>query len=557
MNDGKKTVIINSLCCALVLLSGIIRLVGFEAQLFSYNCMIFSLFSFALMIWIYRLHNRLVQTDVRRNLIAAASLMIFWMATRTLKYDFLPTDHFTSRYAWYMYYIPMLYIPLFMFLSVLAIGRPHLKPVSGKWYLLFIPTTLIVLGVLTNDLHGMAFCFTDGLVNWKDDDFTRGFVYYAAVIWMVLLFLATLAVAFIRCAVPSRRRMIWVPMVPLVFGAVFTLLILFEKNTFIFKMLTAPEIGCFVYAAFMESLISVHLFPTNNNYGDFWNASSFGAGIMDNNGIIRYESETSIPVTLKQVYSAQYNDILLQNGEVSLRSHAIQGGYGYWLRDISEINRLNAELEELGNVTAQENSMLAAENRMNAERIHIEEQNKLYDDMARGVKPQLAKLDALLEKPPEDEAEFERTMSYACILNAYVKRHSDLLLLYHQNKKIHSEELRRAVAESLEYCNLSGIKTQCTFDGRQSLNGQSVMLIHELFEAVLESAIPDVQDILVYFRITEACVTMQMELQKPREIIQSGFMSEKLFCTNSTLEIETEDDTEYVTFTLSYGGEGA
>lgn len=557
MQVSQKTRILNTLCIVLVLLAGVVRLIGKRNGLFSYNNTIFALFAAALSIWIFQLHRRLLQSDVRRNLIGTAVLMIFWMAVRTIKYDFLPSGHFTTRYAWYLYYLPMLFIPLLMFLSVLAVGKPHDKSIDRRWYLLLIPTSAILFGILTNDLHQAAFFFPDGLALWDERSVIRGFVYYAAMLWIALLFLAMLAVVFVRCAVPERRKMIWTPLLPLLIGAAYTVCTVLDKENLLTQMLMAPEIGCAIFAAFMECLICVRLFPNNDNYGVFWNASSIGAGIVDRSGAVRYKSEKSIPVTLKQVQKAQREAVFLEGGTLRLKSHAVHGGFGYWLRDVSEIVRLNEELEELGNVTAEENSMLEAENKIKAERIRIEEQNRLYDDMARGVQKQLEILNGLLETVPEEETAFEKTMQYACVLNAYIKRHSNLLLLSHRSSRIHSEELRYAVTESLEYVQLCKINAHGFFDGQDNLSAQTAILAYEVFEAVLEASVPGADNLLVYLRISGDSLSLRMEMNAPKEIFSDAVTREKTAELGGTLQIETEDSTEYVTLVLPSGGEKA
>lgn len=557
MQVSRETQILNTVCIGLVLASGVIRLAAKQSALFSYNNIIFALFAAAGSIHVFQLQKRLLQPDVRRTLTGAALLMIFWMAVRTIKYDLLPSSHFTVRYAWYLYYLPMLFIPLLMFLSVLAIGIPHNKSINRRWYLLFIPSAVILGGILTNDLHQAAFRFNDGLALWNERSMTRGFVYYAAIIWISFLFIAMLAVVFIRCAVPEKRTRIWVPLLPLFIGACYIVFAVLSIDNLFTEMLNAPEIGCAVFAAFTECLICVRLFPNNDNYGAFWNASSIGAGIMDKEGVIRFSSEKSVPVTLKQVHTALDKNVILKNGALCLKSHAVRGGFGYWIRDISEIERLNDELRELGDITARENSVLEAETKMRAERLHIEEQNRLYDHMARGVKKQLDILDALLDSPPDDEKEFEKTMKYACVLNAYIKRQSNMILLSHREGIIDSEELRHAAAETLEYIRLCGTKALCSFDGQAELPALTVLLAYEILEAVLEASVPGAGSMLIYFKISEKSLTMQAEVNAPREIFSDAALNKKAAALGGTLKTETDENTEYVTLIIPPGGESA
>lgn len=359
----------------------------------------------------------------------AACMMIFWMALRTIKYEFLPYGAFATRYAWYLYYIPLIFIPLLMFLSVLYVGRPHSRPISRRWKLLYIPAVLLVVGMLTNDIHQLAFGFPDGLAGWNDTDYTYGPVYYAVVVWIAVLFIAIMVIVFARCAVPANRKKIWVPALPFTIGIIYTLLIVLNIHNVLTEMLRVPEMGCVLFAAFMESLIIVHLFPSNDSYSDFWNASSIGAGIMDEEGVIHYESEHSMAVSEAQIRRAENEEVLLAGGDMALRSHRIQGGFCYWTKDISEINQLKQELADMGNVLAEENAMLKAENKIMEERTGIRRQTALYDGIAQRVGSQLEKISSLLDLPAQNEEAFKQNMKYACILNAYVKRCSNLLLL--------------------------------------------------------------------------------------------------------------------------------
>lgn len=291
MQSSRETKIMNTVCTLLVLLAGIARLLLRHSQQFSYNSLIFALFTAAILIWAYQLKKRLVQSYVRRNLMGAAFLMILWMVLRTVKYEFLiPKEHAAARYVWYLYYIPLIWIPLLMFLSVLYIGRPYNCPISRRWNILYFPAVLLVAAVLTNDYHQLAFRFPEGLDRWNSSFYTYGPVYYSVVIWIAVLFVVMMIVVFVRCAVPANRKKIWIPMIPFVFGMVYTVLYILNVDNVLVKLFRLPEIGCFLFAAFMEGLIIVHLFPSNDSYSDFWNASSIGAGIMDENGVISYKS---------------------------------------------------------------------------------------------------------------------------------------------------------------------------------------------------------------------------------------------------------------------------
>jgi hypothetical protein len=93
-----------------------------------------------LAVWTVSLHRRLMNAQVRRILVGTGILMAFWLAAKTIKYEFLTVNtNPLGRYIWYSYYIPMLLIPLFGVFVVNHIGKPE-EYRTPKWMqYLYIP----------------------------------------------------------------------------------------------------------------------------------------------------------------------------------------------------------------------------------------------------------------------------------------------------------------------------------------------------------------------------------------------------------------------------------
>lgn len=291
------------------------------------------------------------------------------MAEETLAKSSLPPFLIFGRYVWYLYYLPQTFLPLLMFFAVLHIGKPIDQPIARRWLLLYLPAALIVLGVLTNDLHSLAFIPLDG---WANDSYRHGPLYFAAVFWMALLFAAMLAVSLVRCAVPGMRKNLWMPLLPLAFGAVYTTSYILHPGGILAYLYKMPEAVCFVCAAFLEGLILARLLPTNDNYYELWCASDLGGGIVSRSGNLQYPTRNSVPVSVDDVRRAALQPLRLRDGDLMLNSRTVHGGWGYWTTDMTEINLLNARLEDLGDVLSEENSMLEGENELQERRLRIE-----------------------------------------------------------------------------------------------------------------------------------------------------------------------------------------
>ncbi len=553
MRNSRKTRVLNCVCVALVLLSGVVRLLMQDVEAVSYNSLIYTLFTAAAVIWISQLQRRLLRTETRRNLIAVGIFAILWMMLRTVKYLFTPYSSAAERYCWYLYYLPQTFILLPMLYSALQIGRAPDQQLDRRWRLLYLPATALVLGILTNDLHQLAFRFPEGRP-WTDSTYEHGVLYYASIIWMALLFIVIVVIALRRCAVHGNRKKLWMPLAPLAFGLFCFLSFFIWDNGGVLSAFKVPEILCFTDCAFMECLLLAGLLPSNDSYDELWNASSIGAGIMAGSGEMRRSAMQTITVSPAQVRQAEREEVLLQDGGIALRSHRIHGGFGFWMKDVSEIDRLNRELSELGDVLAEENAMLDAENRLAEERVRMEQKSRLYDGVAQGVKPQLDRINELLDTVGQEETAFQRTMKYACILNAYVKRYSNLLLLYHQNERLDSGELCLAIGESVEYLRLYGAEAHAEFRGQGSVSGEKLLAAYAVFEAALEAALPKVDAVLVTLTITEGMLELRMELSAPSRLLTQEEAEKSLGLPHATVKVEAEDTAEYLTLLIPMGG---
>ena len=149
-------------------MTGAVRLIRSCFAGVSSNTVIFACLITALILWTAGVRKRLVQPEERKYITYTAVLIILLMAVRTVKFVFLPPGHVLTRYAWYLYYVPQTFTALFIFLAVLHIGKPADMPINRLWSLLYIPAALISAGIVTNDFHGLAFVFPEGLNNWSE-----------------------------------------------------------------------------------------------------------------------------------------------------------------------------------------------------------------------------------------------------------------------------------------------------------------------------------------------------------------------------------------------------
>ena len=555
MRNSKETTRINVLCVLFVLSTGLVRLFRHRLIPFSSNIVTGALLITALFLWYTQMRRRLLHPDERKYLTWMSLLIAFLLILRTIKFVFLPNGHITNRYAWYLYYFPQTFTVLLMFFTVLHIGRPHNRPINTKWKLLYLPAALLSLGILTNDLHQLAFRFPDGVANY-DRNYIHGPLYYLSLVWVVGLFLVILVIALTRCAISANKKNVWMPLVPLGFGLLYCILFLLNPDNLIQQLFKSAEMICFVFPAFMEGLILARLLPSNDSYAALWYACNLSCGLMDHNGVLHYVPEQQPQLSPAEIRAAAEQPILLNNGTLRLRSHPVSGGFGYWLKDISEINHINAQLAELGDVLEAENTMLEGENRLAEQRSRIHQQSALYDSIAQDVRPQLDQLNILLNTSPQTDSDLEQVIKHAAILIAYIKRRSNLLLLSHGRR---CADLQRAnwLLWPLRNLQCTPARWRKEFTGNVSgealLPAPVVLLIYPFFEAVLEAALPDLDALLVSLEVSDA-VTLRMELSGSFQPFDAASFNQRLTPLHGTLTVEQDAETEFITLIVPKGG---
>ena len=154
--------------------------------------------------WGISVSKRIVQAQVRRYLVALSSLTVFWFAIRSMKYYFV-SDLGFSRQLWYWYYFPMLFIPLISVFISLSLGKPENYRLPKWTSLLYIPTIICLMLVVTNDFHQLVFAFPAVEV-WSDKNYDYVLGYFLVIGWEIICALTSFTIMVIKCRLSQRKN---------------------------------------------------------------------------------------------------------------------------------------------------------------------------------------------------------------------------------------------------------------------------------------------------------------------------------------------------------------
>lgn len=285
--------------------------------------------------WGVSVWQRIVQTQVRRYLMAIAVLCVFWLSIRTAKFFFVVSPA-AIRYLWYGYYFPMLFIPPLAVFVALSLGKPENYRLPGWTSFLYLPTAVLLLLVLTNDLHQLVFTFPADAAVWLDNNHAYGPGYFVVMGWIALGVATAIMTMLIKCRIPHSRRILSLPFVPVALATLYTVLYVAGFGWLRDLAGDMTVVQCLLLAAGIESCIRCGLIQSNTGYAALFEASSIRAEITDKSLRVR---ASSIPQTL--VPEEKLREAVYQTAELNrntlLRSSSIRDGYVFWQEDISEL----------------------------------------------------------------------------------------------------------------------------------------------------------------------------------------------------------------------------
>ena len=212
-------------------------------------------------LWGVSIRRRIIQPQVRRYLTAVAALMVFWVTVRTIRFLFAK-DPWSLRHLWYMYYLPMLFIPCLAVFVALSLGKSESFRLP-KWAgLLYIPAAALLLLVLTNDLHQLVFAFPADALVWGND-YRHAVVYYLAAGWLILCALTALGIMVYKCRIPNNRKFFVLPFIPGILAILYGGLYI-ARVPWLYPIAgDMTVVFCLLFAAVLESCIQCGLIPNN------------------------------------------------------------------------------------------------------------------------------------------------------------------------------------------------------------------------------------------------------------------------------------------------------
>ena len=496
--------------------------------------------------WGISVSKRIIQVQVRHYLIAVSGLMVFWFVIRSMKYYFI-TDIGIARQLWYLYYLPMLFIPLFSLFVAISLGKPENAKLSKTaLLLLYIPTVLFLLLVLTNDLHQLVFSFPEGEV-WTDKNNGYPFGYYIVRGWEILCAFAALIIMIIKCRLSYRKK--YLPFLLLACSIVYAFI---YASGVEWMQLIGGDIAaalCLMFTGILESCIQCGLIQTNTGYEELFMVSRLGAQITDPGNTVCLASSNAGGLTDEQRMSAKTHPVLADKTTL-IKSKPIRFGHVLWQEDVSELTEAIEQIEENCRDLSERNRIRQENLETKKKILSLQEKNRAADVLNRETAGQISMIKHLLTQydTENDAQKREKLLAGAAVLGVYIKRYGNLLLVSHREETADIRDLSRCFEDSFVNLELLDVKCLCTLPADVILATKDTLRIYRTFETILEDCLFDLHSVWVNARERKGQFLVSIDFVCDTDLSGHKADADLYSC---------EDGTCRFTFRLQKGGEGA
>ncbi len=437
-------------------------------------------------LWGYSLDRRIIQPQTLHWLRLTAALMLLWLILRTLKYEFV-TDLTVARYIWYLYYLPMLFIPLLGVYIALSLGKSEKFRLTGRIGALAIIPAVLFLLVITNDLHQQVFAFSSGVPGGPDNySYSYGPVYFCYLGWTVTCMFFSLILLLKKSRVPCSKKKRLAPFVigcaTVLYGILYLLGLPAVRRWFG----DMNVMFCLLYAAIYESCIRCRMIPSNTGYVELFEATTLAACIADRSGNIVLRSRAAGE---GMVCPREGVPLIRPNG-IRISSAPISGGYAVWQDNVRPLTELRARLSENKTKINSNKEKLREAYIIQKKLLELTEKNRIYDEMEARYGDQITRVGQLLRQcqgaaPEEIQSALKRIL----LLGTYIKRSANLYFLSQEYELLPQQELRLTIDEAVRVITVCGTECSVVYHTTGPMRATEVARLLDLLKVVTEAAI--------------------------------------------------------------------
>lgn len=438
--------------------------------------------SAAILLWKGTVSHRMMRRDVRRVVSLLSWLTVGWLLLRLFKYQQL-TEGTLTRMCWYGYYLFQLALPVaLLYLTEILDRAEGEKRLAHPLWPPLVCYVLSVLLVLTNDLHRLVFRF-DLEGNWASD-YSYGLGYWLMIAFSLLFFVLAVVKLFYK----GRKSAYWG-------GKLFLLLfcggLIFYVIAYVYRVPLAWESDitvniCILSVLFFEAVLHSGMIPVNIQYQRLFASAPINLTLLDGDGRTVLSSRSAHPIS-RSIWKRLLMDMeqpLLRDSNTQLHAIPVRSGMAVWQEDLSRINRLKREIQDVQDRLEAANRLLREEGEIKKRLMTVEANRSLFEQLDRDMEQRVASLTRLIKTLPKTDKPKGLT-AYITLCLCHIKRRCNLFFLARQGELLPGDELELYLDELAELARYAGLQTLIRCGQKEALEIRSAALCYDYaFETI-------------------------------------------------------------------------
>lgn len=490
--------------------------------------------------WVIYLEKHVVHKKMRRCLTAIGCLMVFWFFVRTVKFHILH-DSLGEHVCWYLYYIPMILIPVLGLAAAMFFGEKAEEKTVRRIKILLTVAVVLIVSVFTNDLHQMVFHFAKQ-PPFSDNDYSYGILFMVIQGWMLICLTGMEIILIRKSRIPGKKQF-WLPIIPGILLLGWNIGNIFRLPFIQIFAGDMTAVCCLLMAAIYQGCILCGLIQTNNRYFELFQTSGGLDAEITDHSFQRYYHSGDFPQLSPELRSMIVNRSFVQEQGIRINHIPIRGGHLFWSEDISVLLDQYQDIREQQEELTARNRLLKKTYQKEAERRKAEEQNRLLNMIQSQTAGQLELLSQLMDELEKTESRerYNWILGKIVVVGTYLKRRKNLVLTQYTSdgNLLTMEDLRQSIAESCDSLKLCKIRAAYYVEsGDVQLNADDILKCYDTFEWLVEQ----LSDVMhsIFYRVSQIDEDLRISVHIVSEADLRDLVSER-----PELKVQQEDENEW------------
>lgn len=490
-------------------------------------------------VWGFSVHVRCSDARIRHYLMTVSALCVGWILVVIMKYA--SSHDVLESYLWYLFYVPLLFIPTFCLFSAMRASFPARSGILRVIRRIVVVVDLLLIAfVLANNAHHNVFVFSFDDLAWSRT-YSYAWGYWVIFAWCASQFLAFIATLFV--AAHRRLRNAFVPLAVIMsMGIAYALLYALRVEKVMIGNFTLNF--TIIVTIALEVCLDFGLLPSYIHYGKAFEALPFDLKILTDDFEVAFSTDCALPLApavrgrLESDEASGTSPMTFRVEEepnVLFKSFPVAGGVAVLATDVSGIIERRGQLERRQDALRRRNDMLEKNRDVQSRLYRQRAEGDFFDELEHSLKKTTARIEDILQSLPSgsDQRSVEQRrakLMMVKLLVAYCKRKGSLVFDQKQSSEFDHERLQLIVNEMI--CDLRCVGVDCAaiveVDG--ALPAKTASVLYDcLYDFALEAFSHDDPALMIYLHDVDARrveLSVVMEKANRGEANQIGRLAE-------------------------------